>query len=115
VSLLPVGQCALGYDDYGLTPEQYVLGDYHHVFEHRTAVWRLGVLYRGSGSWGAPGSDINLCGEFTSGEAARAGVARAPGGLAETRTIRVRASRRGGAGSLGLAAPRRGLLGRYPN
>jgi hypothetical protein len=34
VSLLPVGQYALGYDDnyHGLTAEQYMLGDYHQVF-----------------------------------------------------------------------------------
>lgn len=34
VSVLPTGQCTIGYDDnyYGLTPEQYILGDYHQVF-----------------------------------------------------------------------------------
>jgi hypothetical protein len=34
VSLLSISQCAVGYGDnyYGLTPEQYILGDYHLVF-----------------------------------------------------------------------------------
>lgn len=34
VSMSPAGATTLGYEDdyYGLSPEQYVLGDYHNVF-----------------------------------------------------------------------------------